>query len=250
MPLLGVNIDHVATVRQARREQEPDPIRAAAEAEAGGADGITVHLREDRRHIQDHDMRRLRTEVARLDMEMAPTDEMVAIACDLRPDMATLVPERRQELTTEGGLDARGLGAALGRQIARLKAAGILVSLFIEPEAAQVQASRDAGADFIEIHTGLYCNAPGPQREKELDRIRAAALQAGALGLRVNAGHGLDYTNVAPVAAIPGIVEFNIGHAIMARAVFVGLERAVRDMAALVRVDVAQAAPGALRGSA
>lgn len=245
MAKLGVNIDHVATLRQARGGAEPDPVAAATLCELAGASSIVAHLREDRRHVQERDVRLLRRTVAtRLDLEMAPTDEMVAIACDLVPDMATLVPERRQELTTEGGLDAVSLGKGLAKRVAALRRAGISVSLFIEPAPEQIQAARESGADFVEIHTGHYANARGAERDKELIRIREAVEHARSLGLQVNAGHGLTYANVAPVAAIPDIVEFNIGHSIMARAVLVGLDRAVRDMAALIAGNAAGGAAG------
>jgi pyridoxine 5-phosphate synthase len=241
---LGVNIDHVATLRQARGGTEPDPVAAAVLCELAGASSIVAHLREDRRHIQERDVRLLRQTVGtHLDLEMAPTDEMVAIARDLVPDMATLVPERRKELTTEGGLDAVALGKGLARRVGALRRAGIAVSLFIEPAPEQIKAAHGAGADFIEVHTGHYANARGADRDKELIRIREAVAQSRDLGLHVNAGHGLTYTNTAPVAAIPGIVEFNIGHSIMARAVLVGIVQAVRDMAALV------AGPGAAPGT-
>jgi pyridoxine 5-phosphate synthase len=244
MARLGVNIDHVATLRQARGGAEPDPVAAAVLCELGGASSIVAHLREDRRHIQDRDVRLLRQTVGtRMDLEMAPTDEMVAIACDVRPDMATLVPERRKELTTEGGLDAATLGKGLAKRVAALRRAGISVSLFVEPAPEQIQAAHKAGADFVEIHTGHYANARGADRDKELIRIREAAARARDLGLQVNAGHGLTYANVAPVAAIPGIVEFNIGHSVMARAVLVGIVQAVRDMAALVAGPAGPEAP-------
>jgi pyridoxine 5-phosphate synthase len=234
---LGVNIDHVATVRQARGTVEPDPVTAAALAELGGADGITVHLREDRRHIQDRDVELLRQTVkTRLNLEMAATEEMVAIALRLRPDCVTLVPEKRQELTTEGGLDVCGQRALLEPQIARLRQGGILVSLFVDPDAGQIEASRQLGAEYIEIHTGSYCEAHSLQtRRSELNKIEAAIHQGRNIGLGVNAGHGLNYQNIRPVVALGGIEEYTIGHSIVSRAVLVGLERAVREMAALVR---------------
>lgn len=235
MARLGVNVDHIATLRQARGGVEPDPIAAAVLVELAGADGLVVHLREDRRHIQDRDLRLARETIAtRLDMEMAATPEMVAIAVSVRPDIATLVPERRQELTTEGGLDVAGQVPALTEAVTRLKEAGIVVSLFVEPAPHQLEAAREVGADFVEIHTGTYAGARGTERDKELERVRDGVRRADALGLGVNAGHGLDYANVAPVAAIDRIREFNIGHSIMARAVLVGLDRAVRDMRALI----------------
>jgi pyridoxine 5-phosphate synthase len=242
MAKLGVNIDHVATQRQARGGIEPDPVTAAALCELAGASSIVAHLREDRRHVQDRDLTLLRATVqTRLDMEMAATEEMVAIATRLGPDICTLVPERRAELTTEGGLDVRGHLATLGERIKRLKGAGIVVSLFVEPSPEQIKASRDAGADFVELHTGHYANARGQEQAKHLHQLREGALLADALGLGVNAGHGLNYTNVQAVTAIPQIVEYNIGHSIMARAVMVGLERAVRDMRALIPQDGAPA---------
>ncbi|MDH4228653.1 MAG: pyridoxine 5'-phosphate synthase [Nitrospirota bacterium] len=235
MAKLGVNVDHVATLRQARGGQEPDPVIAAARCEMAGADSIVAHLREDRRHIQDRDLTRLRESIhTRLDMEMAATDEMVGIACDLKPEICTVVPERRAELTTEGGLDVAGQHAALAPRIRRLREAGIVVSLFVEPSPEQIKASRDVGANFVELHTGTYANLCGADQIKELARIREAALLADALGLGVNAGHGLNYHNIQPLVAIPQIQEYNIGHSIMARAVFHGLERAVADMRALI----------------
>lgn len=234
---LGVNIDHVATVRQARGTVEPDPVTAAALAELGGADGITVHLREDRRHIQDRDVELLRQTVkTRLNLEMAATDEMVAIALRVRPDCVTLVPEKRQELTTEGGLDVCGQRTQLEPKIARLRQEGIIVSLFVDPDGGQIEASQQLGADYIEIHTGTYCEAATVQaRRAELNKIEAAIHQGHRIGLGINAGHGLNYQNIRPVVALGGIEEYNIGHSIISRAVLVGLERAVREMAALVR---------------
>lgn len=234
---LGVNVDHVATVRQARGVAEPDPVTAAAMAELAGADGITVHLREDRRHIQDRDVEILRKTVkTRLNLEMALTDEMIAIALKILPDSVTLVPEGRHELTTEGGLDVIMLQAALKQKIALLKQAGIVVSLFIEPDLDQIRCSHKVGADFIEIHTGTYCEARGEAESREqLQRIEMAISAARKLGLGVNAGHGLDYRNIGPVAAFKGIEEFNIGHSIVARAVLVGMDQAVREMLQLLR---------------
>ncbi|HWV37774.1 MAG TPA: pyridoxine 5'-phosphate synthase [Vulgatibacter sp.] len=236
MPLstcrLGVNVDHVATVRQARLAPHPDPILAAALAEQGGADQITVHLREDRRHIQDRDLRLLK-ETCRsvLNLEMAATDEMLAIALEVRPHTVTLVPERREELTTEGGLDVAAGKDRLRPFIRRLHEAGLVVSLFVDPDAAQVEAAREAGAERIEIHTGAYCKAEGDaSRAAELRRVQESAARASGLGLGVAAGHGLDYFNVDAIASIPAIEELNIGHSIVARAVMVGMERAVRDM--------------------
>ncbi len=236
MPRLGVNIDHVATLRQARRVRYPDPLEAARAAEAGGADGITVHLREDRRHIQDADVHALRAALrVGLNLEMAATPEMVTIALRVRPDDVCLVPERRQEITTEGGLDVAGTSAALAPAVARLRDAGLSVSLFVDPEEPQVAASARLGASAIELHTGRYCEVEDAAAvAAELAKLRAAALQGQALGLEVNAGHGLHYDNVRPIAALPGIQVLNIGHSIVARAVLVGMERAVREMRALV----------------
>jgi pyridoxine 5-phosphate synthase len=236
MPRLGVNIDHVATLRQARRGAEPDPVWAAAEAELGGAACITLHLREDRRHIQDRDLEILRKTVqVKLNLEMAVTDAMVEIACRVKPDQSTLVPEGRQEITTEGGLDAAGQEAKVAAAVGRLRAAGITVSLFIDPDGRQVEASARTGADAVEFHTGEYANAPeGPQRDRQFTRIAEAAKQAQASGLVVHAGHGLNYVNVRRVAQIPGMTELNIGHSIVSRAVFTGLRKAVREMARLI----------------
>ena len=235
-PRLGVNIDHVATVRQARGGAEPDPVTAAAIAELAGADGITVHLREDRRHIQDRDVRMLRETLRTpMNLEMAATVEMIQIACDLKPASATLVPEKRQELTTEGGLDVVGNAAELEGRIKQLQQAGVKVSLFIDPDPDQIECSARLGAEAIEIHTGTYCNAQSDaERERELEEIAAAIALGHASGLQVNAGHGLNYQNVAAVVALGGIAEYNIGHSIISRAVLVGLERAVRDMKALL----------------
>lgn len=236
MVRLGVNIDHVATVRQARRADEPDPVAAAVLALLGGADGITIHLREDRRHIQDRDLRLLRPVVPRgLNLELAAVDSILALACEVRPDEATLVPERREELTTEGGLDVLANEAAVRAAIDRLRAAGILVSLFIDPDLAQVEASRRFGAQAVELQTARYSEAaPGPARAAELDKLARAARRARELGLHVHAGHGLNYTNVQAVAALPEVEELNIGHSIVSRAVLAGMERAVRDMKAAI----------------
>lgn len=232
---LGVNIDHVATLRQVRRARYPDPLPAALLAEQSGADSITVHLREDRRHIQDRDVRVMREALqTRMNLEMAITEEMLRIAVDVAPADCCLVPEKRTEVTTEGGLDVAGQVARTGDACARLTAAGIRVSLFIDPDLEQVDASIRAGAAAIELHTGAYADAHGAQRARELDRIRAAARHAHSVGLIVNAGHGLNYHNVGPIAAIPQVVELNIGHAIIARAVFDGLARAVQDMKQLM----------------
>lgn len=236
MAKLGVNVDHVATVRQARGVSEPDPVTAASLAELAGAHGITVHLREDRRHIQDRDVRLLRQTVqSRLNLEMAATDEMVGIALDILPDSATLVPEKREELTTEGGLDVCLHRNLIKKQTGLLRQAGISVSLFIDPDIEQVKAAHRAGADFIEIHTGSYCEARTDQlRRQELEKIETALRAGRKLGLGVNAGHGLNYQNVDKVAALSGFHEFNIGHSIISRAVLVGMERAVREMLALI----------------
>ncbi|WP_442900193.1 pyridoxine 5'-phosphate synthase [Geoalkalibacter sp.] len=236
MPRLGVNVDHVATVRQARGTTEPDPVTAAALAELAGAGGITVHLREDRRHIQDRDLEVLRRTVqTRLNLEMAATEEMVGIALRVRPDCVTLVPEKRQELTTEGGLDVIGQAAALTATVERLRAAGIFVSLFVDPDLAQIGAAQKTGTDAIEIHTGLYCDAKTPQKQaSELVKIEQAVRIGRQLELAVHAGHGLNYHNVRAVVALGGIEEFNIGHSIVSRAVLVGMERAVREMVTLI----------------
>ncbi|MDP3513600.1 MAG: pyridoxine 5'-phosphate synthase [Sulfuritalea sp.] len=241
---LGVNIDHVATVREARKTHEPDPVWAAVEAHLGGADGITVHLREDRRHIQDHDVRRLRelTHI-KLNLEMAATDEMVGIACALKPEMAMLVPEGRHEITTEGGLDVAGQEARLRDVVARLRDAGIVTSVFIDAELPQVEAAARIGVRVCEIHTGPYAHAffnQGRDRESpavvaELNKIRSAGAAIRAAGMRFNAGHALNYFNVQPVAALPGVRELHIGHAIVSRALFVGMREAVAEMKRLMR---------------
>jgi pyridoxine 5-phosphate synthase len=231
LPTLGVNIDHVATLRQARRTVEPDPVAAAVIAELAGADGITVHLREDRRHIQDRDVRLLReTVMTHLNLEMAPTDEMVAIALEIKPDYVTLVPERREEITTEGGLDIAGQVSRMTDVVSQLQGAGIPVSLFIDANPIQIEASAQVQAKFIELHTGCYAEAKGQQQAKELEILAKGSQLAREAGLRVNAGHGLTYWNVYPVACIEGMEELNIGHTIISRAVLVGLERAVREM--------------------
>jgi pyridoxine 5-phosphate synthase len=233
---LGVNIDHVATLRQARGVAYPDPVDAALAAEAGGADGITVHLREDRRHIQDRDVERLRARLrSKLNLEMAATPEMLAIALAIRPDDVCIVPERRQELTTEGGLDVVAQGHALPSMIERLIAAGIRVSLFVDPESRIVTAVARMGATHVELHTGEYCDAADAAAcARQLERLRRAAVAAHEAGLVVNGGHGLTYDNVQAIAALPHLWELNIGHSIVARAVFVGIETAVREMKALV----------------
>jgi pyridoxine 5-phosphate synthase len=233
---LGVNVDHVATLRQSRRTQYPDPVAAAVLAELAGADQITIHLREDRRHIQERDLQIMRRTVAtRLNLEMAATQEMVKIAYEAKPDVATLVPERREELTTEGGLDVVGGRDNVRRVVKNLRDADIEVSLFIDPDLDQVKAAHRAEAQVVELHTGRYCDARlAPDRRRELSRIVDAAKAAAKLGLGVAAGHGLSYQNVTPIAAIPEIEELNIGHAIVAHAVLVGFERAVREMKALL----------------
>ena len=247
---LGVNVDHVATVRQARRTYEPDPVWAAVEAHLGGADGITVHLREDRRHIQDEDVRRLRelTHI-KLNLEMAATGEMVAIACRLRPEMAMLVPEGRHEITTEGGLDICSQEGRLRDEVAKLAGAGIVVSVFIDAELRQVEAAKRIGASVCEIHTGPYAHAfhakgrdsESPAVLAELERIRVAGEAIRAAGMRFNAGHALNYFNVEPVARLPGVRELHIGHSIVSRSIFVGMREAVREMKRLI-VDAGNAA--------
>jgi pyridoxine 5-phosphate synthase len=228
---LGVNIDHVATLRQARRTTYPDLAAAAAACERGGARGITIHLREDRRHIQDADVRLLRRTIGtRLNLEMANHPDIVAIALDVRPDEVCLVPEKREELTTEGGLDAAGQRAELAPTVAALRARGIEVSLFIDPDLKQVDAAAELQAPFIELHTGTYCECSGTAAARELARLRAAAVHAHARGIRVNAGHGLTLDNVTPVCALPWLDTLNIGHSIVCHAVFVGLEEATRAM--------------------
>ncbi|HEX3950825.1 MAG TPA: pyridoxine 5'-phosphate synthase [Steroidobacteraceae bacterium] len=232
---LGVNIDHVATLRQARRARYPDPMYAALLAEEAGADSITLHLREDRRHIQDRDVTAMREALqTRMNLEMAVTEEMVRIARQLRPQDVCLVPESREEVTTEGGLDVLGQKERVRDTVAALAASGIRVSLFIDPNVAQIEAARAAGAPVIELHTGAYADAAGGARAREFERLRTAAKVAASLGLTVNAGHGLNYHNVEPIAAIPEIIELNIGHAIVARALFDGLAKAVRDMKQLM----------------
>ena len=240
---LGVNVDHVATVRQARRTYEPDPVWAAVEAHLGGADGITVHLREDRRHIQDEDVRRLRelTHI-KLNLEMAATDEMVGIAGRIKPEMAMLVPEGRHEITTEGGLDIVAQEGRLRQAVALLAQGGIVVSVFIDAEASQVEAAGRIGAAVCEVHTGPYAHAfhakgrdaESPAVVAELQKVRLAGERIRALGMRFNAGHALNYVNVEPVARLPGVRELHIGHAIVSRAVFVGMREAVREMKQLI----------------
>lgn len=233
---LAVNVDHVATLRQARGIDEPDPVLAGGICELAGASGIVVHLREDRRHIQDRDVLLLRQTVkTKLNLEMGAAEEIIKIALDINPDMITLVPEKRQELTTEGGLNVAGQKKKLKGVITRMTKAGIPVSLFIDPDSRQIKASKDIGATFVEIHTGRYCDATSEhERDKEFDLIATAAEEAYEIGLRVNAGHGLDYLTTSRIAALDTIEELSIGHAIMARAILVGLDQAVREMIALL----------------
>jgi pyridoxine 5-phosphate synthase len=237
MPELGVNIDHVATLRQARRTYEPDPVWAASLAELGGADGITIHLREDRRHIQDRDLEVLRKTVSvKLNLELAVASDIVAIACRVKPDQATLVPERREEVTTEGGLDVVAHRAATATAMQQLKDAGIYVSLFLDADPRQLEMAKSLGADAVELHTGQYALAKaGPARQAELAKLVAGGKQIREAGLALHAGHGLNYVNVQPVAQIADMHELNIGHAIVARAVFVGFQQAVREMKDLLR---------------
>jgi pyridoxine 5-phosphate synthase len=233
---LGVNIDHVATLRQARRGRYPDPLYAALAAEEAGADSITLHLREDRRHIQDRDVTAMREALqTRMNLEMAVTDEMIRIAQKVLPQDCCLVPESRQEVTTEGGLNVSGQSARIGDAVRSLGASGIRVSLFIDPDPVQNEAAQRAGAPVIELHTGTYADSTGAARAREFERLVAAAKLGARLGLIVNAGHGLNYHNVEPIAAIAEIVELNIGHAIVARSIVDGLAKAVRDMKALMR---------------
>lgn len=236
MVILGVNVDHVATVRQARKTFEPDPVMAATLAILGGADGITVHLREDRRHIQDRDLKLLREIVpCELNLEMAATEEMINIALNIKPDMVTIVPEKRHELTTEGGLNVVELKDSLKEAIKKIKDGGIPVSLFINPERTDIECSKNIGADMVEIHTGYYSEARGDAQLKELERIKDAVAYSISLGLKTNAGHGLNYYNVKPIAAINGLRGLYIGHSIIARAVLVGIKKAVREMKNLIK---------------
>lgn len=237
MAKLSVNVDHVATVRQARLTTEPDPVTAAALAELAGCHGIIVHLREDRRHIQLRDVEILRQTVkTKLNLEMAAVPEMVTIAQRIKPDMVCLVPEKRKELTTEGGLNVSGQKENLKSTIAQLKQTGLVVSLFVDPNAQQIRAAKDVGSDYVEIHTGGYCNAGTLEDEnREFEKILRAAEAAVAIGLKVNAGHGIDYNNIHRLITLPEIEEFSIGHSIIARAVLVGIERAVREMLTLIR---------------
>lgn len=233
---LGVNIDHVATLRQARLGTFPDPLQAARIAKQAGADGITVHLREDRRHIQDRDVTGIKKAVKiKLNLEMSLAPAIVQFACKVKPHDVCLVPEKREELTTEGGLDVLSQQARVTNAVKRLKEAGISVSLFIDPSAGQIQAAKAAGADTVELHTGTYANASGAAQNRELVKLIRAAEAARKLGLTLNAGHGLDYDNVRPVAGIKGMNELNIGFSIIARSVFVGLPQAVKEMKALIR---------------
>lgn len=238
MPKLGVNVDHIATIRQARGGREPDPVAAAAIAELAGADGITVHLREDRRHIQDRDVMLLRRTVqTHLNLEMAATDEMIGIALKVVPDYVTLVPEKRQELTTEGGLDVIKFRQSLTGKIDLLHQAGITVSLFVDPDVEQLKACARIKADYVEIHTGSYCAARGADQMTELAKIEQAIRAGKKMGMKVNAGHGLNYRNIRPILALGEVEEYNIGHSIISRAVLVGLDRAVREMATLIHGD-------------
>jgi len=235
MPRLNVNVDHVATIREARKSNEPDPVLAAYISELAGADGIVVHLREDRRHIQDRDLHILRQTVrTKLNMEMAPTREMVEIALEVRPDMATLVPEKRGEITTEGGLNILKASKNIARVVKEMKKNGLLVSIFVDPDLEQIKAANDVGADMVEIHTGVYASVKNEKdRDKELDKIQQAIDSSEMLGLRVSAGHGLNYTNVKNLSRLAGIEELNIGHSIVSNSVLVGIEKAVRDMITL-----------------
>ncbi|HIZ90296.1 MAG TPA: pyridoxine 5'-phosphate synthase [Candidatus Mucispirillum faecigallinarum] len=233
---LGVNIDHVATLRQARMGVEPEPVMAAKIAEKAGADGITIHLREDRRHIQDKDVYEIKKAISiPLNLEMACSDDIISIARDVLPVTCTIVPEKRQEITTEGGLDAAGQYDLVSNTVMRLQEKGIKVSLFIEPDKVQIDAAKKMGAEYIEIHTGLYANTEGEAHIKELNRIKEAAVYAHSIGLIVNAGHGLNYTNTQSIVEIPYMHEFNIGHSIISRAVFTGLETAVKDMIKIIK---------------
>jgi pyridoxine 5-phosphate synthase len=245
MPSLGVNIDHIATIRQARYREdpenpnaEPDPVAAALLAEKAGAKGITAHLRDDRRHIQDRDILRLRDRITtKLNLEMGVTEEILRIALEVLPDDVCLVPENRREVTTEGGLDCCGNRDVLRPAVARLRGRGIRVSLFIDPDEEQVESAADLGADFVELHTGAYANAEGLDVERELQRLQSAARLAVARGLRVNAGHGLNYRNTPAILGLAGLEELNIGHSIVSRAVIVGLDQAVREMCGLIEKE-------------
>ncbi len=236
-PILQVNVDHVATLRQARQTIEPDPVDAALQAEQAGAQGITIHLREDRRHIQDRDLAVMRQMAqTRLNLEMGATDEMIEIACKVKPDMVTLVPEKREEVTTEGGLEVVSQVEFLKKQVSRLQAGGMEVSLFIDPEADQIKMSAQVGAQAVELHTGEYANAISEEaRQTELSRLIQGSEEAYALGLQVNAGHGLTYFNIQPIAGLPYLNELNIGHSIVSRSIYVGMTQAVREMLELIR---------------
>jgi pyridoxine 5-phosphate synthase len=235
MPELGVNIDHVATLRQARKTYEPDPVAAAVLAELGGADAITIHLREDRRHIQDRDLRVLKETVAiKLNLELAANDEIVGIACQVKPEQATIVPERREEVTTEGGLDVVTHRAAVAKAVERLRGAGISVSLFLDPDPRQIELAKQLGAEAVELHTGQYALTKGNAQHEQLVALTNAGKLVCDAGMHLHAGHGLNYHNVIPVARIPRMRELNIGHAIVSRAVLVGLARAVREMKQLI----------------
>jgi pyridoxine 5-phosphate synthase len=235
MPELGVNIDHVATIRQARKTYEPDPVAAAVLCELAGADAITIHLREDRRHIQDRDVRVLRETVTiKLNLELSVAAEIVGIACQVKPQQATVVPERREEVTTEGGLDVVAHQAATARAVERLRAAGIGVSLFLDPDPRQIELAKKLGAEAVELHTGQYALSRGPAQDEQLVALTTAGKLVRELGMHLHAGHGLNYRNVVPVARIPEMRELNIGHSIVSRAVLVGMERAVREMKALI----------------
>ncbi len=236
MAILGVNIDHVATLREARKTYEPDPVTAAALSELGGADTITIHLREDRRHIQDRDLRILRETVSvPLNLELATDDQIVQIACEVLPDQITLVPERREEVTTEGGLDVISNRSAIERAIGRFKDAGMRISLFLDPEPAQIEAAAELLVDAVELHTGRYALVKDDAKEAELTRLAAGGQLIRQLGMALHAGHGLNYHNVKPVAQLTDMHELNIGHSILSRAIFVGMERAVREMKALIQ---------------
>ncbi len=235
MKFLGVNVDHVATLREARRIDLPDPVEAAVICEIAGAHSIVAHLREDRRHIKERDIKLIKEIIhVKFNLEMAPTEEILKIALEVKPHQATLVPERREEVTTEGGLDVARLKDKLKDFIVSLKEAGIKVSLFIDPEPLQVESSKEVEADSVELHTGDYANAKESQREEELKKLKESAILANRLGMEVHAGHGLNYSNVQPVAALPFVKELNIGHSIISRAVFVGLEKAVKEMLSLI----------------
>lgn len=235
MPELGVNIDHVATVREARKTNEPDPVWAAIQAELGGAEGITVHLREDRRHIQDRDVHLLRATISsRLNLELACEREVLDLACEIHPDQATLVPEKREELTTEGGLDVVGKKTKIANAIEQLKNSGIFVSLFVDPDPDQLKASCDLGAQAIELHTGKYAEAKGDEQKRQLDQLHEAGELITSAGVQLHAGHGLTYHNVKPIASLPSMHELNIGHSIVSRSIMVGMKEAVAEMKRLM----------------